>query len=67
MQVILTRRLVDVAQDVIISEVDCGTILGIEIKALKDVEEEREPLAERITGRFAQEDVYDPRTEEVNY
>ncbi len=61
----LTRRLVDVAQDVIISEVDCGTILGIEIKALKDVEEEREPLAERITGRFAQEDVYDPRTEEV--
>ena len=61
----LTRRLVDVAQDVIISEIDCGTILGIEIKALKDVEEEREPLAERITGRFAQEDVYDPRTEEV--
>lgn len=61
----LTRRLVDVAQDVIISEVDCGTILGIEVKALKDVEEEREPLAERITGRFAQEDVYDPRTDEV--
>ena len=61
----LTRRLVDVSQDVIISEVDCGTILGIEIKALKDVEEEREPLAERITGRFAQEDVYDPRTDEV--
>ena len=61
----LTRRLVDVAQDVIISEIDCGTILGIEIKALKDVEEEREPLAERITGRFAQEDVYDPRTDEV--
>lgn len=61
----LTRRLVDVAQDVIISELDCGTILGIEVKALKDVEEEREPLAERITGRFAQEDVTDPRTEEV--
>lgn len=61
----LTRRLVDVAQDVIISEEDCGTILGIEIKALKDVEEEREPLAERITGRFAQEDVYDPRTDEL--
>jgi DNA-directed RNA polymerase subunit beta' len=61
----LTRRLVDVAQDVIISEEDCGTILGIEVKALKDVEEEREPLAERITGRFAQEDVYDPRTDEV--
>lgn len=61
----LTRRLVDVAQDVIISEVDCGTILGIEIKALKDVEEEREPLAERITGRFSQQDVYDPKTEEL--
>lgn len=61
----LTRRLVDVAQDVIITEVDCGTILGIEIKALKDVEEEREPLAERITGRFAQADVYNPRTDEL--
>jgi DNA-directed RNA polymerase subunit beta' len=61
----LTRRLVDVAQDVIISEIDCGTILGIEITALKDVEQEREPLGERITGRVAQEDVYDPKTEEL--
>ncbi len=61
----LTRRLVDVSQDVIISEIDCGTILGIEITALKDVEQEREPLAERITGRVAQEDVYDPRTDEL--
>lgn len=61
----LTRRLVDVAQDVIISEIDCGTILGIEIKALKDVEEEREPLSERIAGRVAQEDIYDPRTDEL--
>ncbi len=61
----LTRRLVDVSQDVIISEQDCGTILGIEITALKDVEQEREPLAERITGRVAQEDVVDPRTDEV--
>ncbi len=61
----LTRRLVDVAQDVIISEIDCGTILGIEIKALKDVEEERESLAERITGRFSQQDVYDPKTDEL--
>jgi DNA-directed RNA polymerase subunit beta' len=61
----LTRRLVDVAQDVIISEVDCGTILGIEMKALKDVEEEREPLSERIVGRVSQEEVYDPRTEEI--
>jgi DNA-directed RNA polymerase subunit beta' len=61
----LTRRLVDVSQDVIISEVDCGTILGIEVTALKDVEQEREPLAERITGRTAQEDVYDPRNDEL--
>jgi DNA-directed RNA polymerase subunit beta' len=61
----LTRRLVDVAQDVIISEIDCGTILGIEIAALKDVEQEREPLGERITGRVAQEDVYDPRSDEL--
>ena len=61
----LTRRLVDVAQDVIISEIDCGTILGIEVTALKDVEQEREPLGERITGRVAQEDVFDPRTDEL--
>jgi len=61
----LTRRLVDVSQDVIISELDCGTILGIEVTALKDVEQEREPLGERITGRVAQEDVYDPRTDEL--
>ena len=61
----LTRRLVDVSQDVIISEIDCGTILGIEITALKDVEQEREPLGERITGRVAQEDVYNPRTDEL--
>ncbi len=61
----LTRRLVDVSQDMIISEVDCGTILGVEITALKDVEQEREPLGERITGRVAQEDVFDPRTDEV--
>ncbi|MDP2301830.1 MAG: DNA-directed RNA polymerase subunit beta' [Ignavibacteria bacterium] len=61
----LTRRLVDVSQDVIISEDDCGTILGIHVTALKDVEEEREPLAERITGRVCQEDIYDPRTDEL--
>ncbi|MCE1188922.1 MAG: DNA-directed RNA polymerase subunit beta' [Ignavibacteria bacterium] len=61
----LTRRLVDVAQDVIISELDCGTILGVDISAIKDVEEEREPLAERITGRVTLEDIYDPRTDEL--
>jgi DNA-directed RNA polymerase subunit beta' len=61
----LTRRLVDVSQDVIITEIDCGTILGIEIKALKDVEQEREPLSERIVGRVVQEDVYHPITDEL--
>ncbi len=61
----LTRRLCDVAQDVIISEQDCGTIRGVYISALKDVELEREPLAERIIGRVTQEDVYDPRNDEL--
>lgn len=61
----LTRRLVDVAQDMIVTESDCGTILGIEIYALKDIEEEREPLGERITGRTSQEDIYHPVTEEL--
>ncbi|HET53871.1 MAG TPA: DNA-directed RNA polymerase subunit beta' [Ignavibacteria bacterium] len=61
----LTRRLCDVAQDVIVSEVDCGTIRGVYISALKDIELEREPLAERIIGRVAQEDIYDPRTDDL--
>ncbi|MGA7838222.1 MAG: DNA-directed RNA polymerase subunit beta' [Ignavibacteriaceae bacterium] len=61
----LTRRLVDVSQDVIVTDIDCGTILGIEITALKDVEQEREPLGERIVGRTAQEDVFDPRNDEL--
>ncbi len=61
----LTRRLCDVAQDVIVSEIDCGTIRGIYVTALKDGEVEREPLAERIIGRVANEDVYDPRTDEI--
>ncbi|MCF8259561.1 MAG: DNA-directed RNA polymerase subunit beta' [Melioribacteraceae bacterium] len=61
----LTRRLCDVAQDIIVSQDDCGTILGVQVSALKDVELEREPLAERIAGRTAQEDVYDPKTDEV--
>jgi DNA-directed RNA polymerase subunit beta' len=55
----LTRRLVDVAQDVIISEHDCGTILGIEMTDLKEGEEIIEPLEDRITGRVAAEDVID--------
>ncbi|MFA8342074.1 MAG: DNA-directed RNA polymerase subunit beta' [Rhodothermaceae bacterium] len=61
----LTRRLCDVAQDVIVTDDDCGTIRGVYVSALKDGEVEREPLAERIIGRVAQEDVYDPRNDEV--
>jgi len=61
----LTRRLTDVAQDVIITQEDCGTIRGVDVSAIKDVELEREPLAERITGRVAQEDIYDPRADEL--
>ena len=60
----LTRRLVDVAQDVVISEEDCGTINGIEITALKKEESIIENLADRIVGRIAQEDIYDPESED---
>ena len=56
----LTRRLVDVAQDVIISMDDCGTILGLRTGDLKEGEEVIEPLRDRILGRVSQEDVYDP-------
>jgi DNA-directed RNA polymerase subunit beta' len=53
----LTRRLVDVAQDVIITEDDCGTLRGITVSALKDNEDIVEPLAERILGRVSLHDV----------
>ncbi|MEP6574306.1 MAG: hypothetical protein ABJD11_16510, partial [Gemmatimonadota bacterium] len=56
----LTRRLVDVAQDVTITEEDCGTIMGLEIAALKEGEDVIEPLKERILGVVAAEDVFDP-------
>ncbi len=61
----LTRRLVDVAQDVIISEDDCGTILGIDIAALKEGEEVIESLSDRILGRMALLDIYDTITDEL--
>jgi DNA-directed RNA polymerase subunit beta' len=61
----LTRRLVDVAQDVIINEADCGTILGLEISALKEGEKIIEPLKDRILGRVAAEDVYHPFSDEL--
>src|SRR5512147_2043778 len=56
----LTRRLVDVAQDVTITEEDCGTIQGLEISALKEGEDIIEALRERILGTVASEDVFDP-------
>ncbi len=61
----LTRRLVDVSQDVIVLEEDCGTLRGIEVAALKKNDETVETLAERIIGRIALADVIDPITGEV--
>jgi len=56
----LTRRLVDVAQDVTVTEEDCGTILGLEMSALKEGEDIIEPLRERLVGNVALEEVLDP-------
>jgi DNA-directed RNA polymerase subunit beta' len=56
----LTRRLVDVAQDVTITEEDCGTIQGLDISALKEGEDIIEPLSERIVGNVAAEQIEDP-------
>ena len=61
----LTRRLVDVAQDVIITKDDCGTILGLDVSAIKEGEQVIEPLSERIMGRTAALDIKDPVTKEV--
>ena len=61
----LTRRLVDVAQDLVITEEDCGTMRGLKVSALKDNEDIVEPLSERILGRVTVHDIYDPLTEEL--
>jgi DNA-directed RNA polymerase subunit beta' len=61
----LTRRLVDVSQDVIVNSEDCGTLRGIEVEPLKKNEEIVETLGERILGRVALHDVYNPLTEEL--
>ena len=61
----LTRRLVDVSQDVVITEEDCGTLRGIATSALKDNEDIIEPLADRIEGRTSLHDVYDPVNENL--
>lgn len=56
----LTRRLVDVSQDVIITEADCGTLNGIEVSAIKQGQEELLPLKDRIFGRTVCDDIYLP-------
>ncbi len=56
----LTRRLVDVAQDVIITEMDCGTLGGIEVAAIKQGQEELLPIRDRIFGRTVCDDIYQP-------
>lgn len=61
----LTRRLVDVSQDVIILEEDCGTLRGVEVAALKKNDEIVETLAERIIGRISLQDIVDPITGEI--
>jgi DNA-directed RNA polymerase subunit beta' len=61
----LTRRLVDVSQDVIVSEYDCGTLRGIVATAIKNNEEVVESLYERILGRSTVHDVYHPMTGEL--
>ena len=61
----LTRRLVDVSQDVVINEADCDTLRGIVVTALKDNEDIVEPLSERILGRVTVHDIFDPLTEEL--
>lgn len=61
----LTRRLVDVAQDVVINDLDCGTLRGIATSALKDNEEIIESLYDRILGRTSLHDVIDPISNEL--
>src|SRR5258708_35542406 len=61
----LTRRLVDVAQDAVISEYDCGTLDGIRVAKLEEAGEVIQPLGDRILGRVVLDDVVDPLTGEV--
>src|SRR6266849_4502012 len=61
----LTRRLVDIAQDVIINEIDCGTTDGIIVSALVEGGEIIQPIEERVLGRLAAEDIRDPVTGEI--
>ena len=61
----LTRRLVDVSQDVIVREEDCGTKEGIYVSEIKEGNEVIEELKERLTGRYLAEDIVDEKTQEL--
>jgi DNA-directed RNA polymerase subunit beta' len=61
----LTRRLVDVAQDVVITNDDCGTLNGLVVEAIIEGGEIIVPLKDRIIGRYAAEDIFDPYTNEL--
>ena len=61
----LTRRLVDVSQDIIIRETDCGTTKGMIVEDIKDGNQIIEPLQERLVGRYPLEDIKDPKTKKV--
>ncbi|MBX3039279.1 MAG: DNA-directed RNA polymerase subunit beta' [Bdellovibrionaceae bacterium] len=61
----LTRRLVDVAQDVVVSEIDCGTTDGLEVTPVLEAGEIIQPLSDRILGRTALVDIVDPATQKV--
>lgn len=61
----LTRRLVDVSQDMVVAEIDCGTFDGIEVESLLEAGEIIQPLSDRILGRIAHEDIVDPMTGEI--
>ena len=61
----LTRRLVDVSQDVIITEEDCGTLRGLDVTPLKKNDEIVESLSDRIEGRVSLQDIYHPITDEL--
>ncbi|KEZ85185.1 DNA-directed RNA polymerase subunit beta' [Clostridium sulfidigenes] len=61
----LTRRLVDVSQDVIVRQEDCGTKEGYEVSEIKEGNEVIEPLSERLSGRYSAQDIVHPETGEV--
>jgi len=61
----LTRRLVDVAHDAVVTEYDCGTLDGIRVAKLEDAGETIQPLADRILGRVTLDDIVDPVTDDV--